>query len=148
MTDGFQGSAKLADANNAREPFNQTSDWNLRMGPFFELGTVYTLIAGLLNILAIYDAWGGPAALQSPQPSPEKKVPQIPMPLICHGTDRDVRCAIWYSLPLIVSISLVYSATRHEEAGPILRHALRLGLWITGFMAVVFAPLYWLASGL
>jgi len=55
---------------------------------------------------------------------------------------------IWYSLPLIVSISLVYSATRHEEAGPILRHALRLGLWITGFMAVVFALLYWLSSGL
>ncbi len=27
---------------------------------YFELGTVYTMIAGLLNILAIYDAWGGP----------------------------------------------------------------------------------------
>lgn len=27
---------------------------------FFELGTVYTMVAGLLNILAIYDAWGGP----------------------------------------------------------------------------------------
>ena len=27
---------------------------------YFELGTVYTAIAGLLNILAIYDAWGGP----------------------------------------------------------------------------------------
>jgi hypothetical protein len=26
----------------------------------FELGTVYTMIAGLLNVLAIYDAWGGP----------------------------------------------------------------------------------------
>ena len=26
----------------------------------FELGTVFTMIAGLLNILAIYDAWGGP----------------------------------------------------------------------------------------
>lgn len=26
----------------------------------FELATVYTMIAGLLNILAIYDAWGGP----------------------------------------------------------------------------------------
>ncbi len=77
MTDGFQGSRKLADANNAREPFNQTSDWNLRMGPFFELGTVYTLIAGLLNILAIYDAWGGPAVLPSLEPSPEKKAPQI-----------------------------------------------------------------------
>jgi hypothetical protein len=24
------------------------------------LGTVYTMIAGLLNILVIYDAWGGP----------------------------------------------------------------------------------------
>lgn len=28
---------------------------------YFELGTVYTMIAGLLNVLAIYDAWGGPA---------------------------------------------------------------------------------------
>ena len=27
---------------------------------YFELGTVYTMIAGLLNVLAIYDAWGGP----------------------------------------------------------------------------------------
>jgi hypothetical protein len=26
----------------------------------FELGTLFTMIAGLLNILAIYDAWGGP----------------------------------------------------------------------------------------
>ncbi len=27
---------------------------------YFELGTVFTAVAGLLNILAIYDAWGGP----------------------------------------------------------------------------------------
>jgi hypothetical protein len=27
---------------------------------YFELGTVYTLVAGLLNVLAIYDAWRGP----------------------------------------------------------------------------------------
>jgi hypothetical protein len=27
----------------------------------FELGTVFTMIAGFLNVLAIYDAWGGPA---------------------------------------------------------------------------------------
>jgi hypothetical protein len=26
----------------------------------FDLGTVYTVIAGLLNILAIYDAFAGP----------------------------------------------------------------------------------------
>ena len=27
---------------------------------YFELGTVYTLVAGLLNVLVIYDAWCGP----------------------------------------------------------------------------------------
>jgi hypothetical protein len=32
-----------------------------RLNRYWELGTVYTMIAGLLNILAIYDAWGGPA---------------------------------------------------------------------------------------
>lgn len=32
-----------------------------RLNHYWELGTVYTMIAGLLNILAIYDAWGGPA---------------------------------------------------------------------------------------
>lgn len=31
-----------------------------RLHKFFELGTVYTMIAGLLNLLAIFDAWGGP----------------------------------------------------------------------------------------
>lgn len=55
---------------------------------------------------------------------------------------------IWYSLPLVVAISLVYAATRHEHMVPILQHALRFGLWIVGFMAVVFAPLIWLTSGL
>ena len=55
---------------------------------------------------------------------------------------------IWYSLPLVVAISLVYAATRHEHMVPILQHALRFGLWIVGFMAVVFALLIWLTSGL
>ncbi len=35
-------------------------DLYYQLREYFELGTVYTLIAGLLNILAIYDAWGGP----------------------------------------------------------------------------------------
>ena len=55
---------------------------------------------------------------------------------------------IWYSLPLIVAISLVYAATRHEQMAPILGHAARLGLWITGFMGVIFGVLFWLSSGL
>ena len=32
---------------------------------FFELGTVYTMVAGLLNVLAIYDAWGGPVVSET-----------------------------------------------------------------------------------
>ncbi len=52
---------------------------------------------------------------------------------------------IWYSLPAIIAISLVYAATRHEAIFPILRHALQTGLWIIGFMAVFFLIL-WLIS--
>ena len=35
-------------------------DWHKRYHVFFELGTLYTMIAGLLNVLAIYDATSGP----------------------------------------------------------------------------------------
>ncbi len=48
----------------------------------------------------------------------------------------------WYSLPLIVSFSLVYGATRHELMGPILQHALRAGIWILSFMFAIFAVLF------
>ena len=36
---------------------------NFHLKNFFELGTVYTMVAGLLNILAIYDACCGPVPL-------------------------------------------------------------------------------------
>lgn len=48
---------------------------------------------------------------------------------------------LWYAVPLIVSVSLVCAATRHEQMGPILNHALRFGMWIVVFMAVVMALL-------
>ena len=48
---------------------------------------------------------------------------------------------MWYALPLVIAVSLVYSATRHEHMEPILGHALRVGIWIAGFMAVVFGVL-------
>ena len=48
---------------------------------------------------------------------------------------------LWYSLPLIVVISLVYSATRHEAMASILSHSLRLGCMITGFMATIMVVL-------
>ena len=50
--------------------------------------------------------------------------------------------SFWYALPLIASVSLVYAATRHEDVGDILRHALRVAIWIAGFMAIVFGVLF------
>lgn len=49
---------------------------------------------------------------------------------------------LWYLLPLIVSISLVYGATRHELMRPILQHSLRSAVWVVGFMAIIFAVLF------
>lgn len=34
---------------------------NYRLNRRFELGTVYTMVAGLLNLLVVFDAFGGPA---------------------------------------------------------------------------------------
>jgi hypothetical protein len=38
----------------------QLSVWQRRLGRFFDIGTLYTMLAGLLNLLVIYDAWAGP----------------------------------------------------------------------------------------
>src|SRR5690606_14650361 len=40
---------------------DELDNWNKELGRYFELGTVYTMIAGLLNVLVIYDALSGPA---------------------------------------------------------------------------------------
>ena len=47
---------------------DQLSQWHLRLKWKFELATLYTMIAGLLNVLAIYDAFAGPMII-----SPESK---------------------------------------------------------------------------
>ena len=46
--------------------------------------------------------------------------------------------AMWYALPLVVAVSLVYAATRHEQMEPILGHAVRIATWIAAFMGIVF----------
>lgn len=38
----------------------ELSDWNQATSSGFDMGTLYTMIAGLLNILVVFDAWGGP----------------------------------------------------------------------------------------
>ena len=48
----------------------------------------------------------------------------------------------WYLFPLIAVVSLVYSATRHEEWPLIWRRAIRLAIFITAFMAVTLAILW------
>src|SRR5690606_37275437 len=44
---------------------------------------------------------------------------------------------LWYALPLIVAVSLVYAATRHEEAGPILAHAFRGAVWMGVLLGII-----------
>ena len=45
---------------------------------------------------------------------------------------------LWYALPAIIAVSLVYAATRDEQMRPLLIHAGRVALWIVGFMFAVF----------
>ncbi len=57
-------------------------------------------------------------------------------PLLANGT-----MLLWYAIPIILSISLVYGATRHELLKPILMHAYHTAVWIVGFMLLIVAVL-------
>jgi hypothetical protein len=54
----------------------------------------------------------------------------------------------WFLIPLVIVVSLVYSASRYEMPERIIRRALRLFLTITSFMAVVFVVLVLMSWGL
>jgi hypothetical protein len=49
--------------------------WHEEMPTTFEMGTLYTMIAGLLNVLAIYDAYAGPVAASEEEEDEEKPPP-------------------------------------------------------------------------
>ena len=51
-------------------------------------------------------------------------------------------------LPLLVSVSLVYAATRHEHMGPILQHAWRFFVQVGIFLTIVFAVLLVMSANL
>ena len=55
---------------------------------------------------------------------------------------------LWYALPLVVVISLVYHATRHEHMSAILWGAARFAAWLVGFMVVASAILYFVSTRL
>ena len=60
----------------------------------------------------------------------------------------DVQNKLVFLVPLVVSISLVYAASRYEAPARIIRRSLRLSCSILMFMGVVFVFLYFLSSGL
>jgi hypothetical protein len=49
---------------------DELARWHAHYHKYWELSTLYTLVAGLLNVLAIYDAFAGPVL---PAPEEEKK---------------------------------------------------------------------------
>lgn len=52
----------------ARQP-NELGKWIAEQHPRYEIGTIYTVVAGLLNVLVVCDAFAGPLVLHArPRP--------------------------------------------------------------------------------
>jgi hypothetical protein len=61
-----------SDRSNTVLSPDELAKWSYDYGENFEIGTVFTVIAGLLNVLVILDAYGGPLII--PPPEEKKKV--------------------------------------------------------------------------
>jgi len=55
------------DSGKVSKQPNELAMWTLKYHPYFELGTVYTVVAGLLNVLVICDAAAGPLVITQNQ---------------------------------------------------------------------------------
>jgi hypothetical protein len=64
------GSPRDDDPNRSQPTANQL---NYYLHPYLELGKHFTMIAGLLNVLAIYDAWGGPVFAETAKKEEEEE---------------------------------------------------------------------------
>ncbi len=61
IKDGFMAApAGVIDPDN----MDTLGAWHAEMGNLFEIGTLYCIVAGLLNLLAVYDAFAGPAIMR------------------------------------------------------------------------------------
>ena len=64
------------DSEHVSTQPNELAKWIVDLHPKFELGTVYTVIAGLLNILVVCDAYAGPLVLaakeENEEPEPQE----------------------------------------------------------------------------
>lgn len=54
----------------------------------------------------------------------------------------------WYLIPMVLVISLVYSASQYELSEKILRISMKRFVYILAFMALAFAVLWFLSDGL
>lgn len=54
----------------------------------------------------------------------------------------------WYLIPMVLIISLVYSASQYELPDKILRVSIKRFFYILAFMAVAFVILWYLSDGL
>jgi hypothetical protein len=68
--------------------------------------------------------------------------------LIANIWQRIWHADILYAVPLVIALSLVYAATRHEDLNDIFRHAFRMGGTIVIFMAAIFMILWYFSRGL
>jgi hypothetical protein len=61
---------------------DQLSLWHRRLGRWFEIGTLYTMLAGMLNVLVIYDALAGPLGTPTDEDrkAAREKKPETPSP--------------------------------------------------------------------
>ena len=58
------------------EGADELARWHLVLNSDLELGTLYTMIAGLLNVLVVYDALAGPFFVaEDKQPAGQEKPP-------------------------------------------------------------------------
>ena len=74
--DGDHGIEQEISGEYSEPSQNVLNGLHPRLGKWVEIGTIYTTVAGLLNVLAIYDALEGPAyheeeAAESPAESEE-----------------------------------------------------------------------------
>jgi len=69
----MRGDIESTDLSNhqVRHP-DEVAKWNHDSADMFEMGTVYTIVAGLLNLLVICDAFGGPLVIVPPEDKRKK----------------------------------------------------------------------------
>jgi hypothetical protein len=73
---GFMAPPRLSAAGDAQDPNHAQptlQDLHYRLHRYFELATFFTMVGGLLNVLAIYDAAAGPVPSQPVAKKEEEK---------------------------------------------------------------------------